>query len=328
MKKKSFILAMSLISIILVTRCGSSRPKEFKDDKKRVNILSKETLPVVVVIDPKASSESAPSDEEEDAFETACKLYNDLSYEEALEKYDIFLKDYPNSPLADDCYLYMGYCYDQLDLNNKAVNTFSKIIEDFPDSDSVPLAYYNIATIYTNKFNELKDSYLYYVKCIETSTTDFNSLNSLDSSMFALADTGITFDTNSVSFDAESYLQDSIAGIEKNSNDALNAILEIAKEHSSILLKVDEKKALKYIKDNYPNYYDTNEKMELTMYYGALLDYANNDVLKESEIGFKALECVKYVYRRTDTVLSQDTQLHLEKLSKLLNEYLQYNSLD
>ena len=146
--------------------------------------------------------------------------------------------------------------------------------------------------------------------------------------MYMLSDSGITFDTSSVSFDAETQLQEQLSGIEKNSNAALDVILDIAKEHSSLLLKVDEKKAIKYIYDNYPNYYDSNEKMELAMYYGALLDYANFDELRESQIGFKALECIKYVYRKTDTVLSQDTQLHLEKLNKLFDEYLQYNSLE
>ena len=327
MKKKILMLTAVLVSATLFSGCSSNEPKELKDDSEAINIYDGVTLPETIVVDPQPSSDNTAPDKEENFFDTAYKLYDDALYKEAVKEYENFLKEYPDSALVDDCYLYMGYCYDQLELYNKAINTLSKVITDYPDTNSVPRACFRIATIYSDHLNSKDSSYMYYAKCIEYADTSFESLNALDSSMYALSDSGITFDTSAVSFDAENQLQAQLSGIEKNSNAALDAILGIAKEHSSILLDVDEKKAIKYLYDNYPNYYDSNEKMELTMYYGALLDYANFDELRESQIGFKALECVKYVYRKTDTVLSQDTQLHLEKLNRLFDEYLQYNSL-
>lgn len=327
MKKKMLILTTVLVSATLFG-CGSNEPKELKDDNEAVNIYDGATLPETIVVNPQPLSEASAPDKEENSFETAYELYDDGSYKEAVNEYENFLKKYPDSVLVDDCYLYMGYCYDQLELYNKAINTLSKVITDYPDTNSVPRACFRIATIYSDHLNSKESSYIYYAKCIEYANTSFESLNALDSSMYMLSDSGIMFDTSSVSFDAENKLQEQLSGIEKNSNAALDAILGIAKEHSSIVLKVDEKKAIKYLYDNYPNYYDSNEKMELAMYYGALLDYANSDALRESQIGFKALECVKYIYRKADTVLSQDTQLHLEKLNKLFDEYLQYNSLE
>lgn len=327
MKKKIFMLTAVLAFATIFSGCSSNEPKELKDDNEAVNIYDGVTLPETIVVNPQPLSETSAPDKEEKLFEAAYELYDDASYKEAVKEYENFLKEYPDSELVDDCYLYMGHCYDQLKLYNKAINTLSKVITDYPDTNSVPRACFRIATIYSDRLNSKDSSYIYYAKCIEYANTSFESLNALDSSMYALSDLGVTFDTSAVSFDAENQLQGQLAGIEKNSNAALDAILEIAKEHSSILLKVDEKKAIKYLYDNYPNYYDSSEKMELAMYYGALLDYANFDELRESQIGFKALECVKYVYRKTDTVLSQDTQLHLEKLNKLFDEYLQYNSL-
>ena len=329
MKKKVLMLTAALVSATMFSGCSSSNgPKELKDDSEAVNIYDGVSLPKTIVVNPQPLSQTSSPDKEERLFEAAYELYDDASYKEAVLEYEKFLKEYPDSMLIDDCYLYMGYCYDQLKLYNKAINTLSKIITDYPDTNSVPMACFRIATIYSDHLNNKDTSYMYYTKCIEYADTNFESLNALDSSMSALSDSGITFDTSAVSFDAENQLQDQLSGIEKNSNAALDAILGIAKEHSSIVLKIDEKKAIKYLYDNYPNYYDSNEKMELAMYYGALLDYANYDKLRESQIGFKALECIKYVYRKTDTVLSQDTQLHLEKLNKLFDEYLQYNSLE
>lgn len=55
------------------------------------------------------------------------------------------------------------------------------------------------------------------------------------------------------------------------------------------------------------------------MYYGAILDYANPDSFDIAKLGFKALECVKYVYRGVDSENSQDTQNHLLRLKELID---------
>lgn len=329
-KKSFFLKAIFMISILslCLSGCGdNSRDKYSKDDSKAINILENESLPNSIIVSPKSFSEPSPSDEESEALKKVEKLHDSQEYTQVIDSCEKYIEEFEDGPLIDDFYLFSGYAYDCLKLHNKAINTLSKILQDFPNSSSMSAACYRIADIYHDDLNQPDISYLYYAKCIETSGTDVISLNGIHSSMYALSEVNISFDTSAVSYDAENNLQNDIAGIPKNTNESLKAILDLAKKHSSVLLVSDRNKAIKYIYDNFPDYYDSNEKMELIIYYGALLDEAYSDVLEESQIGFKALQSVKYVYRKSESALADSTQICLENLKELLDEYLKYHSL-
>lgn len=333
MNKKSFYLKIFFIASAIslhLSGCSdnSGSDKYSIDDTEAINILENESLPDSIVVSPKSFSESSPSDEEAKALEEVEELRDSQAYTQVIDLCEKYAEEFSNGPLVDDFYLFSGYAYDCLELHNKSINTLSKILQDFPDSSSMSSACYRIATIYHDELNQPDISYLYYAKCIETAGTDIVSLNGIHSSMDALSEVNISFDVSNVSYDAENNLQNDIAGIQKNTNESLNAILDLAKKHSSVLLVSDRNKAIKYIYDNFPNYYDSDEKMELIIYYGSLLDEAYSDVLEESQIGFKALQSVKYVYRKAESALSDSTQICLENLNELLDKYLKYHSLE
>ncbi len=112
-----------------------------------------------------------------------------------------------------------------------------------------------------------------------------------------------------------------LSGTEQGTNEALDAILRLAKLDSGEATEDDISCAFQVIKKYYPNYFSDYESIELIIYCGALLDYATEDYLPESKVGFKAIECTKYVYQGTEEFDSEENKLHLEKLNEYIKEY-------
>lgn len=114
----------------------------------------------------------------------------------------------------------------------------------------------------------------------------------------------------------ESMIQSSLAGIEKNTTDALDKISQIAKDNAENATDEQINEAISAIRDNYPQYYDGPEQMELYMYYGYLLDFAFDDSDPRSELGMDACQAIKYVYRNVETVLDDATKENLNQIEK------------
>lgn len=111
-------------------------------------------------------------------------------------------------------------------------------------------------------------------------------------------------------------LQESLYGIAKNSNDCLDKIISIAENDIDSVTEGQINEAISAIKDNYPNYYDDSETMELYMYYGYLLDFAFADSDPRSELGMDTYQAIKYVYRNVDSVSDSSTQSNLNQIQK------------
>ena len=118
----------------------------------------------------------------------------------------------------------------------------------------------------------------------------------------------------------QDYLQKAIAGTPKNTSEMVDKIASIAKNDSEKASNELLNEAIAFIRDNYPQYYDGAEEMELTMYYGYLLDYKFNDSDPRSKLGTDTYQAVKYVYRNVETVLDDATQENLRQIEKSLSK--------
>lgn len=79
--------------------------------------------------------------------------------------------------------------------------------------------------------------------------------------------------------------------------------------------------AVKFLVDNYPNYFTDNETMEKTMYYGYYLERGFKDSDSPySNLGTDAYQAVKYVYRGVETVEDDSTQANLSQIKKSLEK--------
>ena len=99
---------------------------------------------------------------------------------------------------------------------------------------------------------------------------------------------------------------------------------EIARQAKADAKNIDTEKtidAVKYIKENYPNYFTNNEVMEKTMYYGYLLEYGyKNKNNNYADLGMDAYQVVKYVYRGAEKVEDISTQENLKQIAKDLDK--------
>lgn len=115
-------------------------------------------------------------------------------------------------------------------------------------------------------------------------------------------------------FNTESMIQSELIGIEKNTNDSLNKVIEIARNDAATVTEAQINEAINAIRTNYPQYYNGSEQMELYMYYGYLLDFAFDDTDPRSELGMDLYQAIKYVYRGTETVLDTATKENLDQI--------------
>lgn len=118
----------------------------------------------------------------------------------------------------------------------------------------------------------------------------------------------------------ESYLSSEISTIEKGSNDIIDKIAFLAKNDSIIITDSHIKAAITYIKNTYPNFYDNTDTMEVSMYYGYLLDYCFDDSDPRSELGVDTYQSIKYVYRNIESKDDDSTQKNLQQIKKDLQK--------
>ena len=79
--------------------------------------------------------------------------------------------------------------------------------------------------------------------------------------------------------------------------------------------------AIKWLKNNVDDIYNSNENMEKAMYYGFLLEDIHSGMNDNIyEIGMRAEIAVKYVYSKNDQIEDSSTQRHYSKLKELLNQ--------
>jgi len=96
------------------------------------------------------------------------------NYEEAIVKYGILLRKYPN---ASDEWFSLGYSYFMLNRYEEAIDAFKKMLEIYPEGDAN--AYINIASCYGSlkKYQQAIDNYLKAFELNPTLLTGFNLNN-------------------------------------------------------------------------------------------------------------------------------------------------------
>lgn len=80
--------------------------------------------------------------------------------------------------------------------------------------------------------------------------------------------------------------------------------------------------AVRWLNLNRANLFDSNESMEVAMYYGAYLDKAYPDNQPLSRIGWQTFKAVKYVYRNLEKPDDESPQRALKKMEYELDRYL------
>ena len=72
--------------------------------------------------------------EEVDLFVKALKSANEEFYFEAISEFRNLIKNFPNSELCDDSEFNIGLCYFNMMQFEKAIESFYKVIDSYPDS--------------------------------------------------------------------------------------------------------------------------------------------------------------------------------------------------
>lgn len=63
------------------------------------------------------------------------------NFELAIEGFNLYIEQFPRSPLSDNALYWIGECHFSLRGYEKAIDHFNELILDYPDGDKVPAAY-------------------------------------------------------------------------------------------------------------------------------------------------------------------------------------------
>ena len=88
------------------------------------------------------------------AYDRALALYREGKFEEAIEGFQAFLRDYPKSDRADNAQFWVGECYMNLKQYEKAILAYQEVIKKYPQGNKVPNALLRQAMA----FLEIKDN--------------------------------------------------------------------------------------------------------------------------------------------------------------------------
>jgi TolA-binding protein len=100
-------------------------------------------------------------------FDSGRKLYDQGSYLEAIRNWETVLGSYPKSDWSDDALHWIGVTYYvNLDLPDRAVAAFARLVKDHPDSSYAPEDQILVAEIFRsqNKFAEALTEYARFLK--------------------------------------------------------------------------------------------------------------------------------------------------------------------
>ena len=147
--------------------------------------------------------------------------------------------------------------------------------------------------------------------------------------LLSLAACSSNTEISNSSSDIESSINSTISLTESSkpaSPNTFQKVIEISKKASSDSKstsnqEADVDTAIKWLKNNVDDIYNSNENMEKAMYYGFLLEDIHSGMNDNIyEIGMRAEIAVKYVYSKNDQIEDSSTQRHYSKLKELLNQ--------
>ena len=81
-------------------------------------------------------------------YRSAYEDYMRGNYDLAADGFGEYLRRYPNTELADNALYWIGECYDAQEESQQALDTFTKVLEDYPTSDKAAAAQLKKGLIY------------------------------------------------------------------------------------------------------------------------------------------------------------------------------------
>lgn len=91
---------------------------------------------------------AAPASGPDELYRTAYEDYMRGNYDLAAQGFREYLRRYPDTDLADNALYWVGECLDAQDLTKEALEVFSKVLEDYPNSDKAAAAQLKKGLIY------------------------------------------------------------------------------------------------------------------------------------------------------------------------------------
>ncbi len=113
-----------------------------------------------------------PVGEEEKKYNEAYDLWYNSKPNESIVKFRKFIASYPKSSLADDAQRMIGVAYSNLGEYNKAIEEYNKVKSIYPNSNSVPVAIYDLAHLYFFELNDFDKAKMHYEEVINIATVD------------------------------------------------------------------------------------------------------------------------------------------------------------
>ena len=84
----------------------------------------------------------------EELYRSAYEDYMRSNYDLAADGFGEYLKRWPSTELSDNALYWIGECYDAQEMPQEALDTFTKVLEDYPTSDKAAAAQLKKGLIY------------------------------------------------------------------------------------------------------------------------------------------------------------------------------------
>ena len=97
---------------------------------------------------PVGSAAGGGSASPDELYRSAYEDYMRGNYDLAAEGFGEYMRRFPNTELTDNALYWIGECYDAQEEPEKALATFTKVLEDFPTSDKAAAAQLKKGLIY------------------------------------------------------------------------------------------------------------------------------------------------------------------------------------
>ena len=82
-------------------------------------------------------------------YQMAYADYQSGQYSVAISGFESFLRQFPQTSLSDDAYVYLGESHFLQRQFDQAINAYTQAIQNFPTGDQIPLAYYKRGMAYS-----------------------------------------------------------------------------------------------------------------------------------------------------------------------------------
>lgn len=111
----------------------------------------------------------------EDYYNAGITSIKNADYGEALNEFQLLVKEYPDNDLAVNAYFEMGKLFhgkliddfSNYEASEEAVNYYKIVAEKFPNSSLAPNSLFMVGFIQANEMNKLKEARETYTKFIE-----------------------------------------------------------------------------------------------------------------------------------------------------------------